>query len=96
LVQTFLKKWWVESDFKARDVKPVKGTFKLHVVAGIWKSEVFASETSCYCYVCLEGGICDGWRKEGLGKMAGVNGEEIFSTALKWLLHSPTLKLKLN
>jgi hypothetical protein len=54
-------------------VKPVKGTFKLHVVAGIGKLEVFVRETNCYCNVCLEGGICDGWRKEGLGKVAGVN-----------------------
>jgi hypothetical protein len=52
-----------------RDVKPVKGTFKLHVVAVIGKSEVFVRETSCYCNVCLEGGICDGWGKEGLGKV---------------------------
>jgi hypothetical protein len=58
---------------KMRDVKPVKGTFKLHVVSGIGKSEVFVRETSCYCNVCLEGGICDGCRKEGLGKVAGVN-----------------------
>jgi hypothetical protein len=44
-----------------------KGTFKLHVVAVIGKSEVFVRETSCYCNVCLEGGICDEWRKEWLG-----------------------------
>jgi hypothetical protein len=48
-------------------------SYKLHVVSDIGKSEVFVRETSCYCNVCLEGGICDGWRKEGLGKVAGVN-----------------------
>jgi hypothetical protein len=63
----------MDNILKVRDVKPVKGTFKLHVVAGIGKSEVFVRETSCYCNVCLEGGICDGWRKEGLGKVAGVH-----------------------
>ena len=63
----------MDNILKVRDVKPVKGTFKLHVVSGIGKSEVFVRETSCYCNVCLEGGICDGWRKEGLGKVAGVN-----------------------
>jgi hypothetical protein len=63
----------MDNILKVRDVKPVKGTFKLHVVAGIGKSEVFVRETSCYCNVYFEGGICDGWRKEGLGKVAGVN-----------------------
>ena len=63
----------MDNILKVRDVKPVKGTFKLHVVSGIGKSEVFVRETSCYCNICLEGGICDGWRKEGLGKVAGVN-----------------------
>jgi hypothetical protein len=37
------------------------------------KSEVFVRETSCYCNVCLEGGFCDGWKREGLGKVAGDN-----------------------
>ena len=59
----------MDNILKVRDVKLVKGTFKLHVVAGIGKSEVFVRETSCYCNVYLEGGICDGWRKEGLGKV---------------------------
>jgi hypothetical protein len=31
----------MDNILKVRDVKPVKGTFKLHVVAGIGKSEVF-------------------------------------------------------
>jgi hypothetical protein len=52
----------MDNILKVRDVKLVKGTFKLHVVAGIGKLEVFVRETNCYCNVCLEGGICDGWR----------------------------------
>jgi hypothetical protein len=63
----------MDNILKVRDVKAVKGTSKLHVVVGIVKSEIFVRETSCYCNICLEGGICDGWRKEGLGKVAGVN-----------------------
>jgi hypothetical protein len=63
----------MDNILKVRDVKAVKGTSKLHVVAGIGKSEVFVRETSCYCNACLEGSICDGWRKEGLGKVARVN-----------------------
>jgi hypothetical protein len=31
----------MDNILKVRDVKPVKGTFKLHVVSGIGKSEVF-------------------------------------------------------
>jgi hypothetical protein len=42
----------MDNILKVRDVKPVKGTFKLHVVAGIGKSEVFVRETSCYCNIC--------------------------------------------
>jgi hypothetical protein len=36
----------MDNILKVRDVKPVKGIFKLHVVAGIGKSEVFVRETT--------------------------------------------------
>jgi hypothetical protein len=49
---------------KTRDIKPVKGTFKLHAVAGDGDSVIYIRDVSCYCVVCIEGGICADWRKE--------------------------------
>lgn len=67
---------------KSREVKPIKGTLKLHVVA----DAVFIRDTSCYCNVCLEGNVCEGWRKEILQKSTVQGVEESNSnhtTALK-------------
>lgn len=46
------------------DLRPIKGTMKLHAIAGNGKSSVFVRETSCYCLNCLSGERCDTWRKE--------------------------------
>lgn len=67
---------------KSREVKPIKGTLKLHVVA----DAVFIRDTSCYCNVCLEGNVCEGWRKEILQKSRVKDVDESNSnhtTALK-------------
>jgi hypothetical protein len=34
---------------------------------------VFHKRNFYFSIICLEGGICDGWRKEGLRYVAGVN-----------------------
>lgn len=53
---------------KSRNIKPVKGTFKLHAVAPAGNGSVYVRDTSCYCGICLGGTVCDGWRKENLQK----------------------------
>ncbi|KAK3102947.1 hypothetical protein FSP39_015174 [Pinctada imbricata] len=59
---------------KPRQLKPLKGTFKLHVVAGMGNSTVCVKDVSCYCQVCLDGGVCDeGWRRECLQKGTSTN-----------------------
>lgn len=76
----------MEELLKSREVKPVKGTFKLHAVADAGKSAVFVRDTSCYCNVCLEGNVCEGWRKEILQKSTVQDVDESNSnhtTALK-------------
>lgn len=50
----------MEELLKFREVKLIKGILKLYVVVDV----VFIRDMSCYCNVCLEGNVCEGWRKE--------------------------------
>lgn len=44
--------------------KAVKGTMKIHGVIGKRDAVVLVRDTSCYCSDCLQGNLCDGWRRE--------------------------------
>lgn len=48
----------------AANLRPVKGTMKLHAVVGQGNSKIFVRDTSCYCVGCLSGVRCDDWRAE--------------------------------
>lgn len=72
----------MEELLKSREVKPVKGTLKLHAVADAGKSAVLIRDTSCY----FKGNLYEGWRKEILQKSTVQGVEESNSnhtTALK-------------
>ncbi|XP_052257645.1 uncharacterized protein LOC127862523 [Dreissena polymorpha] len=48
----------------AANLRPVKGTMKLHAVVGQGNFKIFVRDTSCYCVGCLSGVRCDDWRAE--------------------------------
>jgi hypothetical protein len=50
----------------------------LYIVVLYYTSVLYNTGVLCYTWFIAwidsgHGGICDGWRKEGLGKVAGVN-----------------------
>lgn len=45
-------------------LKPIKGTMKLHAVAGDRDFKVWVRNTSCYCIDCLTGERCNTWTQE--------------------------------
>ena len=49
--------------------KPVKGTMKIHAVAGLGSNIILVNETSCYCSCCIAGDRCDVWRREICGPL---------------------------
>ena len=50
-------------------LRPIKGTMKLHAVAGEGSSKVLVRETSCYCEACLFGNRCTNWKQESTRKV---------------------------
>ena len=50
---------------KRTTLKPIKGTMKIHAVAGLGESKIMVRETSCYCKKCLSAlYACERWREE--------------------------------
>ena len=50
------------------EIKPVKGTMKVHAVIGKGNNEIMVSNVSCYCEVCISGKECEAnqWSLERL------------------------------
>lgn len=44
---------------KSVELKPIKGTMKLHAVRR-YRDSLITRETSCYCEICVEGSMCEG------------------------------------
>ena len=54
-------------------LKPVKGTMKIHAVLGLGESRIRVKDVSCYCGVCISGQTCDSWRTEKTKADSSIN-----------------------
>lgn len=51
-------------ELKLMNLKPLKGTMKLHAIAYDSKTfELCTRETSCYCDTCIKGEVCEQWTR---------------------------------